>query len=50
MLRYENPRSNLVDILDNMWTIFAVVSDGNLKGYGLLYRLMEYHLDPELER
>ncbi len=49
MLRYARCRTDLLGILDNLF-IFREFIDGTPKGgTSLLYHMMEYHLDPELE-
>ncbi|AEJ81529.1 gp010 [Erwinia phage vB_EamP-S6] len=50
MLRYEMPRLDLLGILDNLF-IFREFIDGTPEGgTSLMYRMMEYHLDPELDQ
>lgn len=47
MLRYQKPATDLLGILDAMM-LFREFIDGSRKGNTVLFRLMEYHLDPEL--
>lgn len=49
MLRYDRPRTDFLGILDNI-CIFREFIDGSKRGgTTLLYMMMEYHLDPELQ-
>ena len=47
-LRFEQPRTDFIGILDHICIFKEFISNVPEGGIGLLYSLMEYHLDPEL--
>lgn len=50
MLRYEKSPETMVEIVDLLFIFREFIPGLNPGGNTVLYRLMEYHLDPELER
>ncbi|WJN64645.1 hypothetical protein Erwinia_phage_Pastis_00094 [Erwinia phage Pastis] len=47
-LRYERPKTDLLGVMDTIFILWEfVIPEHQGKGVGLMYRMMEYHLDPE---
>ncbi len=47
-LRYEFPMTDFLGILDNLFIFREFIEGCSKGGNKALYRMMEYHLDPEL--
>jgi len=48
MLRYQKPATDFLGILDAI-LLFREFIDGKRQGNTVMFHLMEYHLDPELQ-
>lgn len=48
MFRYERPKTDLLGVMDTIFILWEfVIPEHQGKGVGLMYRMMEYHRDPE---
>lgn len=51
MFRYERKEPSLLYIIDWISLLYQFLEKGNpvtMPGYSVMYRMMEYHLDPDL--